>query len=124
MGVYRYLGADGKEYAEKHDAIKYGGGLKGQRYHDPVKRYEPVPYDAPVEPETKEEAKEEPQEEASIESPLTGRTPGEEIANNSQALMEFDHLEAPALREILRAKGYLIKGNPSKATLLEKLKQL
>lgn len=102
---YYYLGNDGKEYFELEDAKKYGGGVKGKRFHNPVKTYEPV------------------YETESVQT-LTENVPVATPATASMALSDFDNLDVAQLKEILRGKGYIIKGNPKRETLLEQIKKI
>lgn len=112
-GRYYYLGKDGKEYFIADDAHKYGGGVVGRRYHNPIKKYEEYKYDpAP------DEAANAPVI-APNDVPMTTS-----VGQASLALTEFDHMEVPQLKEILRSKGYTIKGNPGKDKLLEQIKKI
>lgn len=85
-GKYYYLGKNGLEYATKDDADKHGGGCVGQRFHNPVKQWEPV---------------------------------YEEIEST-----EYDAMDLPQLKKVLQDKGYQIKGNLKRETIIEKLNSL
>ena len=112
-GNYYYLGSDGKEYFTADDAQKYGGGLKGRRWHTPHKVYEAVKYDDIVAKETTGQMVPEVKEvKAAV------------VAANSLSLTEFDHLSEEQMKEILRQKGVPPRGNPKRETLLKMLKAL
>lgn len=104
-GKWYYKGNDGLEYATIEDARKYGGGVVGKRFHQPMKIWEPV-YEEMTEEAVKVNAK----------AALGHDTP--------QAVTEYDNMDIPQLKEVLRAKGYAIKGNPKRETIIEKLKSL
>lgn len=130
QGVWRYLGTDGKEYPDADDAQKYGGGLKAKRWHSPVKEWQPVyediaKEDAPVQVVSQSQTT--PQTTtvtiAQATVPIvTTPVQAAQDAANSLAFSEYDSLDIMQLKENLRQKGYIIRGNPKRETLLEKLK--
>jgi len=104
-----YKGRNGLEYAEYSDAVKYGGGAVGKRVHQPVKKWEPI-YD-----------------ELSVDDVPTGapvtNTPNPQV-DAPTAVSDFDGMDKEQLKTALKTKGYTMKGNPSEATLRERLKVL
>jgi len=101
-GKIYYLAKNGLEYPEKSDADVYGGGAIKQRIHFPQKKWEPV-YDD-ITPQV--------------------QVPTPEVFDAPVAGAEVDSLTKEQLKEQLKNKGYVSKGNPSEATLREKLKLL
>ena len=113
MAKVYYKAKNGLEYAELADANKYGGGAVGKRYHESVKKWEPVYEDL----------------EQSQNTPKVQQTANANDMTNvgvdaPQAANDFDGMDKEQLKVALRSKGYPIKGNPSEATLREKLKLL
>jgi len=107
-GKYYFLGKNGLEYATIDDAKKYGGGAVGQRFHNPIKKYEPIPYD--------------PVDTTNLVENTDTVFPAS--VNVPQAISEYDNMEIIQLKEVLRNKGYVVKGNPKRETLIAKLKSL
>lgn len=109
-GKTYYLGKNGLEYAEIEDANKYGGGCVGKRFHNPVKQWEPVYEDVP--------------------SGLNDHTTLIEdetivpLVDTPQNVTEYDAMGLPQLKKVLQDKGYQIKGNLKRETIIAKLKSL
>ncbi len=119
-GHWYYLGKDGKEYFELHDAQRYGKGAVGKRWHSPIKKFEAIPYEELHDAVPAEEPKTQAngstmKPEAEVET---------DMVDVPEGIMEFDNLNVQQLKEVLRRKGIISKGNPSRETLLEKLKNL
>ncbi len=127
-GKYYYLGKNGLEYATFDDADNkkagYGGGCVGKRFHNPVKQWEPVyenmesttvatPTAAQVVPENYVAPLNQIPE--SVETPLV---------DTPQNVTEYDAMDLPQLKKVLADKGYQIKGNLKRETIIEKLKSL
>ncbi len=115
-GKYYYLGKNGLEYANMEDAKNHGGGCVGQRFHNPVKQWEPVYEDvSAVSASTVV-----PGDELTS---VTSETK-EPLVDTPQNITEYDAMDLPALKKILADKGYQIKGNLKRETIIEKLKSL
>lgn len=120
MGKTYYLAKNGLEYPEYADAVKYGGGAVGQQTREVKKTFEPLTY----EDIQKAEAKSTPQV-PSIPLPTSPSAQMPQPFNMvPQAVSEFDNMDVIALKEALKAKGYGVRGNPKRETLLAKLKSL
>ena len=117
QGHYYYLGKDKKEYFTREDADKYGGGAIKRRWHMPIKQYEDIPYE--------ELESEKPVPVSAFEqSGLETDSKETDVVNVPEGILEFDQLDPKEMKEILRRKGIILKGNPGRDTLLEKLKSL
>lgn len=112
-GKYYYLGKNGLEYAEIEDAQKYGQGCVGKRFHNPVKQWEPV-YETVSPDPTNGMTVAAPKEDAIV-------TP---LVDTPQNVTEYDAMDLPSLKKALQDKGYQVKGNLKRETIIAKLKSL
>lgn len=115
QGKWYFKGRNRLEYATKEDADKYGGGAIGRRFHTPIKQWEPIYDEIPSEVESNEV-------QVNVPSIIP---PKEEImVDTPQAVSDYSNFTPIQLRELLRTKGYAIRGNPSRDTMITKLKSL
>lgn len=115
-GKYYYLGKNGLEYANKYDADKYGNGCVGQRFDNPIKQWEPVYENVnTTDPEI---------ETVGVPAEILENEINVPLVDTPQNVTEYDAMDLPQLKKILRDKGYDIKGNLKRETIIEKLKSL
>jgi len=112
-GKFYYLGKNGLEYAEIEDANKYGGGCVGKRFHNPIKQWEPV----------YETVSSDPTSGMPVAAPIEDKILPP-LVDTPQNITEYDAMDLPSLKKALQDKGYQVKGNLKRETIITKLKSL